>query len=90
MVRTTAFSARGGPASGGQVAYMYYLYILKSLTKPWHYIGITENTDKRLSQHNSGETKSTKAYRPLKIVYTEAFDDKISARKREIFFKEEL
>ncbi|MDR3642710.1 MAG: GIY-YIG nuclease family protein [Candidatus Doudnabacteria bacterium] len=66
---------------------MYYLYVLKSLIRPWHYIGITDNTEKRLDQHNSGVTKSTKAYRPFNIVYTEIFEDKTLARKRELFLK---
>jgi putative endonuclease len=66
---------------------MYYLYVLKSLTKDWHYIGSTDNTEKRLKEHNSGKTKSTKAYRPFIIAYTESFHSKTLARKREIFLK---
>ena len=66
---------------------MYYLYVLKSAVKDWHYIGITDDTDKRLGEHNSGKTRSTKAYKPFIIVYTEQFLDKTSARRKEIFLK---
>ena len=66
---------------------MHYLYILKSSVKDWHYIGIAEDVDVRLRKHNNGSVRSTKAYRPLQIVHTEAFHDKTNARKRELFLK---
>ncbi len=66
---------------------MYYLYILKSAVKDWHYIGTSDNVEKRLREHNTGKTRSTKAYKPFIIIYTESFLDKTSARKREIFLK---
>ncbi len=66
---------------------MYYLYILKSLVAARHYIGIAGNIENRLAKHNSGSVRSTKAYRPWQLIYTESFVDKTAARKREIFFK---
>ena len=67
---------------------MYYLYIIKSLSvNNWRYIGISDDVEKRLRQHNSGKTRSTKAYVPFKIIYTENFPDKSSARGREIYLK---
>jgi len=66
---------------------MYYLYILKSLARNRHYIGITGNLENRLRKHNTGNVISTKPYRPWKLVSSEIFTDKTSARKREIFLK---
>ena len=66
---------------------MYYLYILLGNKENWHYIGITDNLERRLIEHNSGKVKSTKPYRPYKIIYTETFDSKTLARKRELFLK---
>ncbi len=66
---------------------MYYLYILKSLVKDWNYIGTTIDVKNRVAEHNAGEVRSTKAYRPLVLVHKESFSDKQSARKREIFLK---
>ena len=66
---------------------MYYLYILKSFQKDWHYIGITANIENRLAEHNAGEVKSTKAYQPLILLHKEQFLNKTEARKREIFLK---
>ncbi len=66
---------------------MYYLYIIKSTTKDWHYIGITNNKEKRLKEHNAGKTKSTKAYLPFILVHQEVYNNKADARKREIYLK---
>ncbi|NTU95988.1 MAG: GIY-YIG nuclease family protein [Bacteroidales bacterium] len=62
---------------------MYFVYILKSLKVLRYYIGSSENVARRLSDHNSGKVKSTKAYRPWKIVHTETYDSKTDALKRE-------
>ncbi len=65
----------------------YYLYILKSAIAPRNYIGITDNAEKRLGQHNHGKVKSTKAYIPWKLVLMEEFQNRKEARQREIFLK---
>ena len=62
---------------------MNFVYIIKSLIVLRYYIGSTENVDRRLSDHNSGKVKSTKAYKPWEIVYLERFDIKSYALKRE-------
>ncbi|MDO8467095.1 MAG: GIY-YIG nuclease family protein [bacterium] len=87
MARTAPFSAGGGSSFGGHGTYMYYLYILESLEYKRHYIGTSADVKNRLSEHNSGEVRSTKAYRPWRCVYSEEFLDKTSARKRELFLK---
>ena len=62
---------------------MHFVYILKSLVTERYYIGHTADLDKRLEEHNRGKTKSTKGYIPWKIVYTEKFETKSEAFKRE-------
>jgi putative endonuclease len=62
---------------------MYYVYVLKSDAHDRIYIGFSNDVDMRLKQHNAGKTKSTKAYRPWKLIHTEEFPDRVSARKRE-------
>lgn len=66
---------------------MWYIYALKSLKDNNLYIGISENPDRRLQDHNSGTTNSTKYRRPLKIIYKEVCDNREKARKREKYFK---
>lgn len=53
----------------------YYLYILKSLDNN-NYIGISSNPEKRLIQHNSGKTQSTKSRRPFVLIYKEKFNSR--------------
>ena len=62
---------------------MYFVYILKSLTHNRYYTGSTGDLKNRLNYHNSGRVKSTKAYKPWEIIYTENFNMKSEALKRE-------
>ena len=48
---------------------------------------MTDDVSKRLIEHNLGKTKSTKGYRPFKIVYTENYENKTECRQRELFIK---
>ena len=66
---------------------MGYAYILKSLKTNRHYYGSTEDLTKRLSNHNGGKVRSTKAFRPWVIHYYETFQTKGEAARRELFFK---
>ena len=51
------------------------------------YIGNTADLDKRLKEHNAGRTKSTKAYVPWKVIYTENYETKSQAVRREFEIK---
>ena len=65
----------------------YSVYILKSTVRMRFYIGCTSDLQKRIQQHNAGKNQSTKPYRPWKLVYSEQFDNKTDAYKREWFLK---
>ena len=65
----------------------YYVYILKSLKNNSLYIGYTTNLKSRLKKHNSGENKATKPFVPYKLIFYEAFLDKIDAKNREKYLK---
>lgn len=53
------------------------------------YTGWTVNLDNRLKTHNKGKaSKYTRARLPVKLVYFEAFQDKIDAQKREYAIKQ--
>jgi len=41
----------------------------------------------RFKDHQSGKTKSTKAFRPLKIIHIEKFVSFEEARQRELYLK---
>ena len=62
---------------------MYFVYVLSSTVNSKHYIGYTADLDARLAQHNRGANRSTRLYRPWKIVYSECFSSKEEAWRRE-------
>ena len=67
---------------------MFYIYALKSLKNSKRYIGYTgKNVEKRLNEHNTGCNKYTKNNGPYKIIYTEKYENKSEAIKREKFLK---
>ena len=51
------------------------------------YKGRTNNLTRRLSEHKSGKTITTKRMRHLKVVYTEEYDTLEKARSRESYLK---
>jgi putative endonuclease len=66
---------------------MYFVYIIQSEADESYYIGFTENLQKRISDHNSGNTNYTSKKMPWILVYFESFDNKTVALKREKFLK---
>lgn len=65
----------------------YYVYVLQSLKSNSFYIGYTSNLKTRLKKHNSGENKATKPYIPYKLIFYEAFLNRIDAKNRETYLK---
>ncbi len=66
---------------------MYKVYAIKSLVRNYIYVGLTSNLERRLNQHNSGYSKTTKPYIPFKLIYEELCENRIEARKREKYLK---
>jgi putative endonuclease len=66
---------------------MFFTYVLKSDKTGRHYYGHSQDVELRLVKHNSGKVRSTKSYRPWKLVHVEEFATKSEAYRREIFFK---
>ena len=66
---------------------LYYTYILRSKIKERYYIGHTSNIGKRLQCHNEGRNRSTKAYKPWELVYSEEYNTRSEAMKRECYLK---
>ncbi len=66
---------------------MFYVYVLKSKKDNSQYIGLSQDAEKRLKEHNAGRVKSTKPKRPWSILYKESCATRIDARKREKYLK---
>jgi len=66
---------------------MFTVYVLQSLKDYRTYVGYTDNFKRRFQQHNAGLVKSTKYRTPFKILFTEKFETKSDAKKRELWWK---
>jgi putative endonuclease len=66
---------------------MFTVYAVKSLNKNYIYVGLTNDIERRLNEHNSGNNKTTKPYRPFVLIYSEELNTRIEARKREKYLK---
>ncbi len=66
---------------------MFKVYIIQSLSNDKYYIGHTIDLGKRLNQHNFGKVRSTKSGTPWKLVYSETFNNKSEAYRRELQIK---
>jgi putative endonuclease len=51
--------------------------------KPYIYVGMTTDLDRRLKEHNDGKSRTTRPYRPFKLIHTEVFSTRLEARARE-------
>ena len=66
---------------------MVSLYILEN-EHGVYYVGITSvPLPNRVKRHNNGEVRSTRKGKPWKLIYSEEYNDFISARSREIKIK---
>lgn len=65
----------------------YYVYVLYNKLKDFIYIGYSENLVQRVKEHNSGFSKSTKAYKPLELIHYEAYRSMKDAKRREEYLK---
>ena len=63
------------------------MYVLISKTDGNFYIGFTSDLKRRMIEHQTGESKSTKHRRPLELVYYEACRSRLDAMKREKYLK---
>ncbi len=65
----------------------FFVYAIKSQLDGRIYVGFTSDIDRRLQEHNSGKTKSTKGFKPWKLIYFEECIGRVEARKREKYLK---
>ncbi len=64
-----------------------YVYVIRSKVKSYTYVGITNNVERRIKEHNSGYNRSTRPYFPFELLFTKEYPDKKSAREYEKFLK---
>ncbi|PKP39749.1 MAG: endonuclease [Bacteroidetes bacterium HGW-Bacteroidetes-15] len=65
----------------------FYVYALVSQVDGRIYVGMSQDVDRRLAEHNAGKVKSTKGFIPWILFFKELVGDAEQAREREKFFK---
>ena len=66
---------------------MFYVYVIRSEKDGSYYKGHCSDLPKRIKEHNSGYTKSIKNKIPFKLIYSEEFNLREEAVKREKYLK---
>ena len=67
---------------------MFYVYLIKSISNPdQRYIGMTDNLQQRLKNHNSGRSLHTSKYKPWTLINYVAFSSKNVAADFEQYLK---
>ena len=66
---------------------MWHVYAISSLSRTYIYVGISMDVDRRINEHNRGYEKTTRPYRPFKLIYTQSFSTRGEARAREKYLK---
>ena len=69
------------------ISAVHHVYALSSAHRKYIYVGITENVERRVFQHNAGYEKTTRPYRPFELILVEAFSSRLEARAREKYLK---
>ena len=64
----------------------HYVYILENEHSK-HYVGLTDNVNRRLAEHNRGKISSTAKYCPWKLAHFAGFPDRKKAAEYERYLK---
>ena len=66
---------------------MYWVYAISSIRRNYIYVGLTSNLEERIRRHNNGYERTTKAYLPFRLIYSEKLNSRSEARVREKYLK---
>ena len=76
---------------GGLVSGVYFTYVLRctdtNSCRVQLYVGYTTNLKDRIQNHKAKNTRSTKSFDEIQLVYVEMCLNKTDARKRELQLK---
>ena len=66
---------------------MHFVYSLESEDGTHWYVGLTENVERRLAEHNDGRSIHTNKHRPWRLKSFTAFTDRMRAEAFEHYLK---
>jgi putative endonuclease len=79
--------SRRGFSEGGPTG-MTFVYLLQSELDPSrYYVGVSNDPERRLDEHNSGKSIHTNKFRPWKVAVTVGFSDASKATAFERYLK---
>jgi predicted GIY-YIG superfamily endonuclease len=65
---------------------MFYVYILK-LSNGDHHVGFSDDLENRIRDHQAGKCFTMVKFRPIKLIWYSAFQDKYKALEFERYLK---
>jgi putative endonuclease len=65
----------------------YFVYLIQSELNGSFYVGMSQDIEARLKEHNAGKSTYTKSFVPWKLIYSEEIGEAPLARKREKYLK---
>ncbi|HOP03519.1 MAG TPA: GIY-YIG nuclease family protein [Tenuifilaceae bacterium] len=65
----------------------FFIYALVSQFDGRIYVGMSQDIDRRLTEHNAGKVKSTKGFVPWVLFFKELAGNAEQARTREKYYK---
>jgi len=66
----------------------YVVYAISSRSRNYIYVGFTQELEVRVNRHNKGLNKTTAAYAPFDLIFTESIgESRQNARDRERYWK---
>ena len=74
-------------ARQARIEMMFKVYAIKSESRNYIYVGMTQDIENRLERHNKGYEKTTRSYKPFDLIHQESFATRAEARKREKYLK---
>ena len=66
---------------------MHYVYVLVSHFNGRRYVGLTNDPDRRLREHNAGHNRSTAPYAPFSMFVVRKHETLTEARNSERYLK---
>ena len=66
---------------------MWWVYVLRSVKNGRLYTGSTNDLERRLEEHQRGKNRYVRHGGPFELLYTEEYETRLEARRRELFLK---
>ncbi len=66
---------------------MFFVYAISSQVRNYIYVGMTQDLKARLKRHNEKRERTTRAFAPFQLIYSEQLETRPQARIREKYWK---